>query len=126
MSTTPRPLYAATGVCPYIESTAAYDRLAAELLSAPPQLALSGVCFFIESDVCYLFIPLTSDGDLYPFTGGLLLLLRATASVREPTGHLFIPAGGASPQIGRHRESIPGPPDQQTEALPSDPARTAS
>ena len=40
-------------------------------------------------------------------------------SVREPTSHLTNPAGGPSPQIGRHRESISGPPDPRTEALPT-------
>ena len=38
--------------------------------------------------------------------------------MREST-NLVNQAGGTSPQTGRHRESIPGPPDPRTEALPT-------
>ena len=43
--------------------------------------------------------------------------------MRKPTSHLVISAEDLSPQIGRHRESIPGPSDPRTEALPTELAR---
>ena len=40
-------------------------------------------------------------------------------NAREPTPHLVSPAGDTSPQTGRHRELIPGPPDPRTDVLPT-------
>ena len=80
--------------------------------------------FLGQLSTLIFFISLSSDWIITPFMGELLLLLRTTASVREPTSHLIIPAGGPSPQIGRRRESIPGPPDPRTEALPTELARS--
>ena len=66
----------------------------------------------------YLFSPPPHGLCAFPFMGGSCSSLRATGNAREPTSHLSSPAGGTSPQTGRHWESIPGPPDPQTDVLP--------
>ena len=53
-----------------------------------------------------------------PFTGGLLLLLKATGAAREPTPRPFTTVGEPIPSTGRHWELNPVPLDPQTNALP--------
>ena len=67
----------------------------------------------------YLFIYFSpsSRDHVFPCTGGLLLLLKATGAAREPTPRPFTTAGEPIPRTGRHRELNPGPLDLQTNAL---------
>ena len=55
-----------------------------------------------------------------PFTGGLLLLLKATGAAREPTPRPFTTVGEPIPRTGRHWELNPVPLDLQTNALPTE------
>ena len=55
-----------------------------------------------------------------PFTGGLLLLLKATGAAREPTPRPVTTVGEPIPRTGRRRELNPGPLDPQTNALPTE------
>ena len=71
--------------------------------------------------ICYLF-PLNSDGDFFgPIYGRASAPPQGYGNARELTSHLVNPTGGVgtSPQTGRHRESIPGPPDLRTDAPPT-------
>ena len=92
------------------------------------ETAEEGTNKFLQTNthIIYFFIPLTSNGNFYPIYG------RAPA---PPQGYCKCvrahfapgyPVGRPSPQIGRHRESIPEPPDQRTEALPTELASNSS
>ena len=67
----------------------------------------------------YLFLPSTRV-HVVPFTGGLLLLLKATGAAREPTPRPFTTVGEPIPRTGRHWELNPVPLDLQTNALPTE------
>ena len=70
----------------------------------------------------YLFIYFSPSTRVHvvPFTGGLLLLLKATGAAREPTPRPFTTVGEPIPRTGRRRELNPGPLDLQTNAPPTE------
>ena len=70
----------------------------------------------------YLFIYLSPSTRVHvvPFTGGLLLLPKATGAAREPTPRPVTTVGEPVPRTGRRRELNPGPLDLQTNALPTE------
>ena len=69
--------------------------------------------------VCFYFSPSTRV-HVVPFTGGLLLLLKATGAAREPNPRPFTTVGEPIPRTGRHWELNPVPLDLQTNALPTE------
>ena len=80
---------------------------------------------FFESTFIYLFILFiyfspSTRVHVIPFTGGLLLLLKATGAAREPTPRPFTTVGEPIPRTGRHWELNPVPLDLQTSALPTE------
>ena len=73
-------------------------------------------CFFF---LFFYFSPSTRV-HVVPFTGGLLLLLKATGAAREPTPRPFTTVGEPIPRTGRHWELNLVPLDLQTNALPTE------
>ena len=72
-----------------------------------------------SSSFFYYFSPSTRV-HVVPFTGGLLLLRKATGAAREPTPRPFTTVGEPIPRTGRHWELNPVPLDLQTNALPTE------
>ena len=74
------------------------------------------------SYIFYLFIYFSPSTRVHvvPFTGGLLLLLKATGAAREPTPRPFTTVGEPIPRTGRHWVLNPVPLDLQTNALPTE------
>ena len=70
----------------------------------------------------YLFIYFSPSTRVHvvPFTGGLLLLLKATGAAREPTPRPFTTVEEPIPRTGRHWDLNPIPLDLQTNALPTE------
>ena len=70
----------------------------------------------LNSNYIYLFIYFSPPHGImfFPFTGGLLLLLKATGAAREPTPRPFTTVGEPIPRTGRHRELNAGPRDTNT------------
>ena len=90
--------------------------------SALPQCIFRHFRLYQEFFFIYLFIYFSPSTRVHvvPFTGGLLLLLKATGAAREPTPRPFTTVGEPIPRTGRHWELNPVPLDLQTNALPTE------
>ena len=71
----------------------------------------------------FVFIPLLSDGDCCPIYGSVPAPPQGYGKCARAHLAPGYASRSPSPQIGQHWESIPGPPDPQTEALPTELAR---
>ena len=83
---------------------------------------LSGeVSFMLTPSIFFIFYFSPSTRvHVVPFTGGLLLLLKATGAAREPTPRPFTTVEEPIPRTGRHWDLNPVPLDLQTNALPTE------